>query len=97
MAEKKPTTGRVKRQQKPNECAHWEQFARCWRPHRNVILCLRDIAENPITRDGQKIRPIAYESNCLEGACGSCAMVINRKALMACSTLVDSRDQELCM
>src|ERR1039458_1061666 len=79
---------RVKRQQTPSELAHWEEFELRWRPYMNVIICLRDIAENPLTRDGKKTTPIAYDSNCLEEACGSCAMLINRKALMACSTFV---------
>src|SRR6266851_827262 len=30
-----------------------------------------------------------YDSNCLEEICGSCAMLINGKATMACSALVD--------
>jgi len=33
--------------------------------------------------------PITYDSNCLEEICGSCAMLINGKAAMACSALVD--------
>src|SRR6266567_1926766 len=33
--------------------------------------------------------PVTYDSNCLEEICGSCAMLINGKATMACSALVD--------
>ena len=59
----------------------------------NVIICMRDIAENPVTSAGKKTTPIAYDSNCLEEICGSCAMLINGKARMACSALVDHLDQ----
>lgn len=95
MAEKKSVIVRVRRQAGPNERPHWEEFELAWRPHMNVIICLRDIAERPITRDGQATTPISYESNCLEEVCGSCAMVINGKARMACSALVDSLTQPI--
>lgn len=61
----------------------------------NVIICLRDIAENPVTRDGKATTPISYESNCLEEVCGSCAMRINGRARMACSALVDQLEQPI--
>ena len=64
-------------------------------PAMNVIICLRDIAENPVTRDGKKTTPISYDSNCLEEVCGSCAMLINGKARMACSALVDQLEQPI--
>ncbi len=95
MAEKKSVIVRVRRQAGPNERPHWEEFELAWRPHMNVIICLRDIAERPITRDGKATTPISYDSNCLEEVCGSCAMVINGKARMACSALVDSLTQPI--
>ena len=61
----------------------------------NVIICLRDIAESPSTRDGKDTTPISYDSNCLEEICGSCAMLINGKARMACSALVDHLEQPI--
>ena len=86
---------RIKRQPGPKQPCHWEEFALKWRPSMNVIICLRDIAENPVTRDGKKTTPVSYESNCLEEVCGSCAMVINGKVKMACSALVDSLEQPI--
>lgn len=94
MAEKQVIV-RVKRQAGPKEAARWEEFALKWRHSMNVIICLRDIAENPVTRDGKKTTPVAYDSNCLEEICGSCAMLINGKACMACSALVDQLDQPI--
>src|SRR5499427_6378361 len=95
MAETKQVIVRIKRQASPKELAQWEEFALPWRPSMNVIICLRDIAENPVTRDGKKTTPVSYDSNCLEEICGSCAMLINGKAKMACSALVDRLDQPI--
>src|ERR1700754_4963468 len=94
MAEKQVIL-RIKRQQSAKEPARWEEFALPWRPSMNVIICLRDIAENPVTRDGKKTTPITYDSNCLEEVCGSCAMLINGRALMACSALFDNLEQPI--
>src|SRR5881296_4265699 len=93
MAETKQVIVKVKRQAGPKEAARWEEFSLKWRPSMNVIICLRDIAANPVTRDGKKSTPITYDSNCLEEVCGSCAMLINGKARMACSALIDSLEQ----
>src|SRR5262249_54125769 len=95
MAETKQVILRIKRQASPKELSRWEEFALPWRPSMNVIICLRDIAENTVTREGKKTTPVSYDSNCLEEICGSCAMLINGKARMACSALVDSLEQPI--
>ena len=61
----------------------------------NVISALMEIAANPVTRDGKATTPITYDSNCLEEVCGSCAMLINGRARMACSALVDKLEQPI--
>jgi succinate dehydrogenase / fumarate reductase iron-sulfur subunit len=86
---------KVRRQAGPKDRPRWEEFALDWRPSMNVIIVLRDIAEHPVTRDGKKTTPVGYDSNCLEEVCGSCAMVINGKAKMACSALVDNLEQPI--
>jgi succinate dehydrogenase / fumarate reductase iron-sulfur subunit len=55
----------------------------------NITSLLGEIALNPTTVTGTETSPITYDSNCLEEICGSCAMLINGKAMMACSALVD--------
>src|ERR1700732_1503663 len=95
MPEGKKVTVKIRRQASPKEASRWEEFALPWRPSMNVIICLRDIAENPVTREGKKTTPISYDSNCLEEVCGSCAMVINGKVKMACSALVDQLSQPI--
>ena len=61
----------------------------------NVISALMDIAMDPVDRRGKRTMPIAYDSNCLEEVCGSCAMRINGRAAMACSSLVDKLEQPI--
>lgn len=95
MAEKKTVIVRVKRQAGPKERPHWDEFELAWRPSMNVIICLIDIAERSITRDGKPTTPVTYDANCLEQVCGSCAMVINGQPKMACSTLVDQLTQPI--
>src|SRR5260370_33184616 len=93
MAETKQVIVKVKRQAGPKEAARWEEFSLKWRPSMNVIICLRDIAENPVTRGGKKTTPISYDSNWLEEICGSCAMLINGQGRMAWSALVHKLEQ----
>ena len=83
----------IRRQSTPHSEPFWEEFDLRWRPSMNVISGLMDIAMNPIDRTGKATTPIAYDSNCLEEVCGSCAMLINGKAAMACSSLVDKLEQ----
>lgn len=79
----------IKRQATPDAPARTEKFEIPYRPGMNITSVLGEIAAEPITADGQQTTAIAYDANCLEEICGSCAMLINGKARMACSALVD--------
>src|SRR2546421_1415398 len=92
MADKK-VVFKIKRQENPKSPSRWEEFELNWHSGMNVISSLMEIAANPVTRDGKATTPIAYDSNCLEEICGSCAMVINGRARMACSALIDKLEQ----
>ncbi|MEP6644267.1 MAG: succinate dehydrogenase iron-sulfur subunit [Acidobacteriaceae bacterium] len=95
MAKGKTVVFKIKRQANPNDKARWEEFELNWHSGMNVISSLMEIAANPVTRDGQKTTPITYDANCLEEVCGSCAMLINGRARMACSALVDKLEQPI--
>jgi succinate dehydrogenase / fumarate reductase iron-sulfur subunit len=86
---------RIKRQETPTAKPHWEEFDLAWHPGMNVISSLMEIARNPVTKDGKTTTPITYDSNCLEEICGSCAMLINGRARMACSALVDNLEKPI--
>src|SRR6266576_612095 len=95
MAEHKSVVITIKRQDTPTSASYWEEFELAWHPGMNVISSLMEIATNPVTREGKPTTPITYDSNCLEEICGSCAMLINGRARMACSALVDQLDQPI--
>jgi len=86
---------RIKRQLAPNAEARWEEFELQHRRGMNITSCLMDIALKPVTREGKATTPVTYDSNCLEEVCGSCAMLINGKARMACSALVDQLEKPI--
>lgn len=88
---------RIKRQPTSQEQPYWEEFEVPFRPGMNVLVALRDILENPVTRDGKPTSAVAYEANCLEEACGICAMLINGRARQACSALVDRLPQPITL
>lgn len=79
----------IKRQASPHSAAYLEEFDLPLRPGMNVIIDLMNIAANPVDRFGKPTTPVTYESNCLEEVCGSCAMLINGRAAMACSSLIN--------
>lgn len=85
----------IKRQPTPESQSNWEEFDLPLRPSMNVISGLMAIAENPIDRFGKATTPITYDSNCLEEACGACAMLINGRSAMACSALVRKLEQPI--
>jgi len=95
MAESKSVIIKIKRQNTPGSKPYWEEFSIPYRPNMNVISALMDIAAEPVTRDGRATTPITYDSNCLEEVCGSCAMLINGRARMACSALIDNLEQPI--
>jgi len=93
MANPKTVIIKIKRRENPSSKPYWEEFELPYRPGMNVTSSLMDIAANPVTKDGKSTTPVTYDSNCLEEVCGSCAMLINGRARMACSALIDKLDQ----
>ena len=93
--DKKTVIIKIKRQLTPDAKPVWEEFELPYRRNMNVTSALMDIAANPVTRDGKKTTPVTYDSNCLEEVCGSCAMLINGRARMACSALLDSLEHPI--
>jgi len=92
-----PTTIKVeiKRQATPDTAPFTEKFEIPYRPGMNITSLLGEIALNPVDVSGKPTTAITYDSNCLEEICGSCAMLINGKARMACSALVENLEQPI--
>src|SRR6202451_2371098 len=86
---------KIKRQLTPEAKPSWEEFEIPYKPNMNVTSALMEIAANPVTGDGRQSTPVTYDTNCLEEICVSFAMLINGRARMACSSLLDHLDQPI--
>ncbi|MEO1584562.1 MAG: succinate dehydrogenase iron-sulfur subunit [Planctomycetota bacterium] len=80
---------RVKRCDGPGQPSYWNEFDVKPELNANVISVLKQIAEKPVTIDGQQVTPVVWDSGCLEEVCGSCTMVINGKVRQSCTCLID--------
>jgi len=80
---------RIERQDHPSQPAYWQTFVLEYEPGLNMTSVLQRISARPVTEEGDKVTPVAYESGCLEEVCGSCTMRINGRVRQACSALVD--------
>ncbi len=88
---------RIRRRERQDAEARWEEFAIPYRPNLNIISCLMEVRKNPVTRDGKKTTPPVWDMNCLEQVCGICTMVINGKVRQSCSALVDQLEQPITL
>lgn len=85
----------IERRNKTDDQSFWEKFELPYRMNMNVISALMEIRRNPITMEGKKTTPVAWDMNCLEEVCGACSMVINGKARQSCTALVDQLEQPI--
>src|SRR5256885_8595057 len=88
---------RIERSDGPGHPSHWEEFHVEQRPNANVISVLMQIQRNPVTAEGKKTTPPAWDAACLEEVCGSCTMVVNGKVRQACSELIDHLTQPITL
>ncbi len=86
---------KIKRQQTPESAPYWEEFGVPYRPGMNVIIALMDIQKNPVTKEGKKTAPVAWDCNCLEEVCGACTMLVNGRVRQSCTALVDQLEQPI--
>jgi len=77
----------------PNK-QYWEEFSVTITPFLNITSVLLGIRKNPVTKEGKKVTPVAWEQGCLEEVCGSCTMLVNGRPRQGCSALVETLLQE---
>ncbi len=80
---------RILRCDGPGKPSYWSEFDVQPELNANVISCLKQIAEKPVTVDGKEVTPVVWDSGCLEEVCGACTMVINGKVRQSCTCLID--------
>jgi succinate dehydrogenase / fumarate reductase iron-sulfur subunit len=73
----------------PGHAQRVETFVVEWEPTLTVLGCLMHIQRNPVTKDGRRVPPVVWESNCLEEVCGACTMVVNDQVRQGCTALVE--------
>ena len=88
---------KIRRQDGPKAAARWEEFSLPYQPNMNVISCLQEIQRNPVTKQGQKTTPVAWDCNCLEEVCGACSMNVNGRVRQSCTALVDKLPQPIVL
>lgn len=88
---------KVRRQDDPFSDPYWQHFDLQALPRDNIVAVLRRLRENPITSDGERVDPIIFDHNCMEEVCGACAMLINGRPRLACSTLVEDLKQPIVL
>lgn len=91
-SESRPTTRvklRVLRQDGPNkpDTKHYEQFEVEVPDGATVCTALLELE-----RSAEARAPVGFEWSCLEGACGSCTMLVNGRVKQACLTPVTGAD-----
>jgi succinate dehydrogenase / fumarate reductase iron-sulfur subunit len=88
---------RIRRQDHPESEPYWESFRVAYRPNYNVLSALMLLREDPVTVEGKRVDPVAWEHNCMEEVCGACAMLINGIPRPACSALLDELGDQIVL
>ena len=88
---------KIRRQDRPDGRPYWQEFQIPYKSSHNVVSALMVIRETPVTTDGAKVEPVAWECNCMEEVCGACTMLINGRPMQSCSTLVDNLTQPIVL
>jgi succinate dehydrogenase / fumarate reductase iron-sulfur subunit len=76
----------VQRQDGPGMPPRWESYRRDARKLTTVADLLDSLTDDPTTTEGKRVAPIVWASACTFPVCGSCAMLVNGRAALACAT-----------
>ena len=88
---------RILRQCSPEDKPHWETFDYNGSEDASVAAVLDYINYNDDieTDEGERTTRIIWDCSCLQGICGSCAMVINGRPALACETFLRNLDEDV--
>ena len=81
---------KILRQQAPFTESYWETFDADVPGDMSVaaLIDYLNYRDDIVDENGKKTTRIGWECSCLQGVCGSCAMVINDVPALACETFV---------
>lgn len=81
---------KILRQDSPFSKAYWQEFAYEKKDDQTVAGMLDELnyKDDLIDIKGNPAPRISWECSCLQGMCGACAMVINKRPALACETFL---------
>lgn len=84
------TVLRIQRQDSPSapETLRFEEFQVEDGPGDSIATALFSVRQRPVTTDGQRVAPVAFESACRADGCGACTLLVNGHVRSACRTLL---------
>ena len=88
---------RIRRQDGPESSPYWQTFRVPYRPGHNVVSALMVLREEPVTVEGERVEPVAWEFNCMEEVCGACSMMVNGVPRQGCAALIDELEQPVVL
>lgn len=88
---------RILRQAYPGAEPYWQTFGYDG-PSQSTVAGALDYLnyrDDIVDIDGNPVPRISWECSCLQGMCGGCAMVINGRPALACSTFIKDLGREV--
>lgn len=81
---------KILRQRSPGAKPYWQEFSYEAKENQTVAGMLDDLnyKDDLVDINGDPAPRIQWECSCLQGKCGACAMVINKKPALACETFL---------
>jgi succinate dehydrogenase / fumarate reductase iron-sulfur subunit len=83
---------RVRRQDAPDrpESRRFEDFEVEVAAGDSIASILYALRERPLTREGRRVAPVAFDSACRGAGCGSCTLLVNGRVRVACRTPIEA-------
>lgn len=82
---------RIKRRSSPEAEPYWQSFLYEGPPHATVsaVLDALNYTDDLLDINGAHAPRIRWECSCMQAVCGACAMIINGRPALACTTFAD--------
>ena len=81
---------RIRRQESQKSDSYWQEFEFDGSKNSSVANVLKELNSRTPLKDnsGNIVTPISWECGCMVRKCGACAMLINERPRLACSTFL---------